>query len=169
MAGMAEEAARVGEASLIASETGELSLTACQLKKFPDGIFLMLKHVQVNSIDISVNSLSNLSNKFFSTFRALTCLNISANKLSDLPDQTGSLTQLKTLNASQNEFVQIPESIKKLPWLVCLNFSKNKLENVTNECFVFLYSLAEVNLNENPLSETSLSSLLSNTTLKISL
>ena len=164
---MVEAAAKVAQASLVASETGDLSLTACQLSKFPEGIFLILKHVQVTSVDISVNSIANLSTKFFSTFSALTSLNIFANKLSDLPDKADTLTQLKTLNASKNQFIQIPESIKKLPCLVLLDFSKNKLENVTSDSFIFLPSLTEVNLTENPLSETSLSSLHSNTTVKM--
>ena len=166
---MVEEAAKVGQASLSASETGDLSLTACQLKKFPDGIYLILKHTQINTVDISINSLSSLSPKFFTTFAAITTLNLSSNKLRDFPDQTSSLTQLKELNASYNEFTHLPDSIRKLPSLAVLNFDNNKLVNVTCDCFVFLPSLTQVSLLENPLSETSLSSLHSVTTVCIHL
>ena len=166
---MVEEAAKVGQAGLSASETGDLSLTACQLKKFPDGIYLMLKHTQIDTVDISINSLSSLSHKFFTTFAAITTLNLSNNKLSDFSDQASSLSQLKSLNASYNEFTHIPDSIRKLPSLAVLNFDNNKLVNVTCDFFVFLPSLTQVTLLENPLSETSLSSLHSVTTVCIHL
>lgn len=166
---MVEEAAKVGQAGVSASETGDLSLTACQLKKFPDGIYLMLKHTQINTVDISINSLSSLSHKFFTKFVAITTLNLSNNKLSDFPDQASALTQLKALNASSNEFTHIPDSIRKLPSLADLNFDNNKLVNVTCDCFVFLPSLTQVSFLENPLSETSLSSLHSVTTICIHL
>ncbi|KAI6649422.1 hypothetical protein LOD99_11787 [Oopsacas minuta] len=164
---MAEEAAKVGQASLTASETGDLSLTGCQLKKFPDGICLMLKHTQINSVDISINSIQILSAKFFTTFHAITILNISSNKLSDLPDQASLLTLLKILNASHNEFIQIPDSIRKIPSLAVLNLTSNNITNVTTECFMFLPSLTDVTLSDNPLTDTSLSSLHSVTTISI--
>ena len=147
---MALEAAKVGQASLLASESGDLSLSGCDLKKFPDGIYLMLKNSQICSIDLSINAISTLSPKFFSTFQNMTHLNISNNNLHDLPEEASLLAQLKVLNFSDNKFTIFPDSIMKLPSLTLMDVSSNLIENVTLELFFFLPSLSEVDISNNP-------------------
>ena len=166
---MALEAAKVGQASLLASESGHLSLSGCDLKKFPDGIYLILKHAQIRTIDLSINAISTLSAKFFSTFENITHLNLSHNSLVQLPDEASLMVQLQVLNASNNKFALIPDSIMKLPSLTLIDVSSNLVENVTLECFFFLPSLSEVDISNNPLSLTSKSSLQSATILTFKL
>jgi internalin A len=57
----------------------------------------------------------------------LQTLNLSGNQLTALPESLGQLTQLQTLNLSRNQLTALPESLGQLTQLQTLNLSRNQL------------------------------------------
>ncbi|QBF26396.1 protein kinase [Pseudomonas tructae] len=78
---------------------------ACGLKQFPREIFDLADSLQV--------------------------LNLTGNRLSDLPEDLGRLHKLKVLFCSQNRFRHLPESIGQCPMLEMVGFKGNQIEQVS--------------------------------------
>ena len=82
----------------------------------------------------------------------LKTLNISKNKLINIPDVIGQLVNLDYLALSDNELVELPESISQLVNLKTLNISKNKLINIP-DVIGKLVDLDYFSLSDNELAE----------------
>ena len=60
----------------------------------------------------------------------LQALNLAGNQLTALPESLGQLTQLQTLNLAGNQLTALPESLGRLTQLQELNLYKNKLKSL---------------------------------------
>lgn len=67
--------------------------------------------------------------------RSLTVLSLSRNQLVELPDDIGSLENLRELRASENKIVRIPQSIGALRKLEILSLAHNQIQHIPDELF----------------------------------
>ncbi|XP_072166075.1 uncharacterized protein [Diadema setosum] len=85
---------------------------------------------QLLTLDVSMNSLTDIPGEICSLLVKLTTLDISFNKLVTLPRDIHGMKDLTELNASQNRLVSIVEELGELSSLKYLNFSDNLLRDV---------------------------------------
>ncbi|NEO88189.1 MAG: hypothetical protein F6J87_28620 [Spirulina sp. SIO3F2] len=82
----------------------------------------------------------------------LQTLDLSGNQLEELPESLGQLTQFQTLNLSHNQLTMLPESLSQLTQLQTLNLLGNQLEELP-ESLGELTQLQALNLYNNELKE----------------
>ena len=82
----------------------------------------------------------------------LTWLNLTNNQLTKLPESIGRLTNLTKLGLMTNRFTEIPESISKLTNLTWLNLTNNQLIELP-ESIGRLTNLTDLELRVNNLTE----------------
>lgn len=80
-------------------------------------------------LDLSCG-LTEVPGEVFELSDTLEVLNLSGNRLSDLPDDLARLSKLRILFCSQNDFRHLPEVIGKLPALQMLGFKSNRIGQV---------------------------------------
>ena len=67
----AKEAAEVARRCEDAKVSKELLLDRCGLRKFPDAIFFLLKHIGIAKVDLSRNELVRIPSKFGMVFSSV--------------------------------------------------------------------------------------------------
>ena len=81
-------------------------------------------------LDLSCD-LTELPHEIFDLADSLEVLNLSGNRLRDLPHQLGRLHKLQVLFASDNEFEVLPEVLGDCPALHMVGFKANRIAHVT--------------------------------------
>lgn len=77
---MASETARVAQRCEEAKEEGEaLDLSGCDLRKFPDAVYFLMKGLELQSVSLAHNDLKLLQKKFSSKFPTLTSNKVIVN------------------------------------------------------------------------------------------
>jgi Leucine-rich repeat (LRR) protein len=77
---------------------------------------------------------------------------MGANKIREVPESIGNLTQLQALNFCDNLIEKIPSTIAKLHNLKTLSLHKNRFRTLPPE-LISLRNLTEISLRDNPLVE----------------
>ncbi|MFQ6572074.1 leucine-rich repeat-containing protein kinase family protein [Pseudomonas sp. UM16] len=75
--------------------------------------------------------LEHFPKEIFDLADSLEILNLTGNRLSELPEDLGRLHKLEVLFCSDNRFTQLPESIGHCPALEVLGFKSNRIEQVS--------------------------------------
>ena len=83
----------------------------------------------VRRLDLSCG-LTTLPDEIFDLADTLEVLNLSGNRLRDLPHQLPRLHQLKVLFASNNDFEVLPEVLGDCPGLQVVGFKANRIAQV---------------------------------------
>ncbi len=81
-----------------------------------------------------------------------TKLDLSGQRLTEIPETIAELKNLRQLNLSRNQITEIPEAISELKNLQQLNFSNNKIKEIL-ECITSLFNLRELYLWSNNITE----------------
>jgi hypothetical protein len=81
-------------------------------------------------LDLSCD-LTELPHEIYDLADSLEVLNLSGNRLRDLPHQLGRLHKLQVLFASDNEFEVLPEVLGDCPALHMVGFKANRIAHVT--------------------------------------
>ncbi|XP_060071493.1 leucine-rich repeat-containing protein 20-like [Ylistrum balloti] len=149
---MAAEAALVANRLREAQESNVIDLTNCGLMKVPDAIYIFLKHTPVLSCSFSKNQLKRIPPRFPVTFKTVQELNMSDNKLSELPEEMSELIDLKTMDISRNQFTSLPDFVYQYSNLLQLKLHSNQISDIDTEKLVQMSSLQEVDFRGNPLS-----------------
>jgi Leucine-rich repeat (LRR) protein/GTPase SAR1 family protein len=85
-------------------------------------------------------------------FPQLTLINLSNNKLSQLPEAIAKLQNIISLDLSKNQFFQLPKAIAKLQKLTEFKLSKNQFSQLP-EAITELQNLTDLDLSENKFSQ----------------
>ncbi|KAK3090897.1 hypothetical protein FSP39_015556 [Pinctada imbricata] len=150
---MAQEAALVARKIQEAQESEHLDLSNCELRKFPDAVFFMLKNKELKTCTLSGNQLSRIPAKFGNTFTTLKELDLSDNMLSTLPDELRNIQRLETLNVSQNNLETIPPCVYMLQNLKVLALQKNSIAALEVSRLEDISTLVSVDLQNNPICD----------------
>ncbi|MDR0412133.1 MAG: AAA family ATPase [Treponema sp.] len=103
-----------------------LDLSDLGLDQLPEDLFEDVETETMQSLNISMNKLEEIPS-FIMTFSSLEALDASSNRLKKLPDAVTTLLFLKKLKINDNDLTELPENIDKLAMLETLDVSRNKL------------------------------------------
>ncbi|MCX6181999.1 MAG: leucine-rich repeat-containing protein kinase family protein [Bacteroidetes bacterium] len=79
--------------------------------------------------------LSDFPVEIFSLADSLEILDLSGNKLSELPNDLHRLKKLKILFLANNEFTEFPSTLANIPSLTMIGFKSNKITKVPENAF----------------------------------
>jgi hypothetical protein len=69
---MAEESARVAQRCEAGKESLELLLDGCDLRKFPDAVFFLMREVELQRVSLAHNQLQRIPSKLGLKFTTIT-------------------------------------------------------------------------------------------------
>ena len=70
---MAQQSAQVVQRCEEAKGSKELMLNSCDLRKFPDAVFFLMKEVELQKVSLAHNQLQKLPSKMGAKFATITC------------------------------------------------------------------------------------------------
>lgn len=70
---MAQESAKVAQRCEEAKASGHLNLEDCDLRKFPDAVFFLMREVELQSVNLAHNALKKIPPKLGTKFTTITC------------------------------------------------------------------------------------------------
>ncbi|XP_037955141.1 protein flightless-1 [Teleopsis dalmanni] len=126
-----------------------LNLDKTQLREIPEelGNLLKLEHLSLKNNDLE---------KLFGELTELSCLrslNLRHNRVksSGIPPELFRLDELTTLDLSHNKLKEIPEGLERASSLLVLNLSHNTIETIPAQLFIHLRDLLFLDLSHNRL------------------
>lgn len=132
-----------------ASKTGVLQLSDCKLKEIPFEVHNLCAILR--NLDLSKNKITNIPEDI-SKFKLLKQLNLDTNKIESLPNSLSNLNKLELLNLSNNLMSFLPESFSKLSNLKQVYLNHNRLKVFPVQLFG-LQNLEVVELSNNKITE----------------
>lgn len=102
-------------------------------------------------VDVANNALTSLMANGTARLSSLQSLNITENRLLELPD-VSDWTELLTLAASGNKLSAFPEGFTRLPRIKNVDFARNDIRRVDDQ-IGFMDSLTVLRVANNPLGE----------------
>jgi Leucine-rich repeat (LRR) protein len=128
------------------------SLHSLNITKFPDDRHFYLQYVTF--IDLSNNKIEELPNDI-GKLKKLTHLDLSNNKLSKIQTEClKDIPNLISLDMSNNQITVIPKEIKYLHKLIILDLSNNQIKEIPKE-IKYLYKLENFDISNNQIKEIS--------------
>lgn len=118
---------------------------------FPVYTLEQVQHAQADTVyglDLSKQKLDEIPIEV-SRYKALKYLNVSRNNLKELPDFLDSLTQLETLDAGKNKFIVFPTAVCRMYHLSTLVLNRNAFSSIP-DCIRYAEKLAFIDLWDTP-------------------
>lgn len=119
------------------SSTKTLNYSNKKASSIADDVWDAAISAEVNTVNLSKNTLNEVPARLLSLGKSLTDLNMSLNKIASLPSEFGCLVKLSSLDLSINQLSDLPASCSKLTSLREINISNNRFTNLPS----VLYSL----------------------------
>jgi SpoVK/Ycf46/Vps4 family AAA+-type ATPase len=129
----------------------ELDLSDLGLEQFPVDLIEEEAPDLIRTLNLSRNRIEELPASI-GRFTGLETLDLGNNRLSKLPESFIELVSLKKLKLNDNDLVELPENIDKIALLETLDVSRNRLTRLP-ETIKNLRSLKRLDFNWNKLSE----------------
>ncbi|MGQ4873147.1 MAG: leucine-rich repeat domain-containing protein [Promethearchaeia archaeon] len=126
-----------------------LSLKSCVDDKLLESIG-KLKELKV--LDLSINRLHNIPDSI-GNLKKLEKLDLSYNNFVDLNEAIGQLRSLKELNISSNKIIFLPESFDNLTQLEILNINNNEFYYFTHRDLKNFKALKEISASNNKIGQ----------------
>jgi leucine-rich repeat protein SHOC2 len=130
------------------SETRKCKLSQNRLKSLPNDFSSMSK---LEILELDTNRIESLPKDFGLSYKLLQRLNLSNNKLSELPLGIGQCISLKYLNIHSNHLLSLPNTLGSCFQLEYLDASNNHLRELPED-LQFLVALIHLDLNHNEIS-----------------
>ncbi|XP_055937746.1 leucine-rich repeat-containing protein 57-like [Argiope bruennichi] len=132
-----------------AEKTGVLQIANTGLHEFPREMFQLVSVLR--TLDISNNKIGNLPPTIgnFTNLKNLTACQI---RIASLPEEIGTLKKLESVNFSNNELTTLPASFVQLVNLRTINLSNNKITNL-QPVFANMKKLELLDMSHNKLVE----------------
>lgn len=151
----------------------ELDVSNNNLSSLPGNIFSRIKGLKLESINLSGNNLRDFPNEALKKqYSFLEIVNVSYNKIRNLPPKADILVNVKELDLSYNplsldvfdEFFSDPKSVRTLhiegvgipqlpviefPFLMHLNIKGNKIAEISSNVFYKTNMLVKLDISEN--------------------
>ncbi|XP_032355903.1 leucine-rich repeat-containing protein 57 [Etheostoma spectabile] len=105
-------------------KTGVFQLTAKGLQEFPEELQRLTSNLR--TVDLSGNKIEELP-AAVGNFLQLKSLTLNSNRLTGLPAEIGKLKKLETLSLNGNRIQQLPPALGQLRALRTLNLSGNQI------------------------------------------
>ena len=107
----------------------KMTFSCLNLNAVPESIF---DHDNIVHLDLSYNRLTNIPGRI-SKFKCLETLNLSHNELSSLPIELFTLRSLKTLDVKYNLFTSLPPLLLSMLPSTNWDFSNNNMIDIARE------------------------------------
>jgi E3 ubiquitin-protein ligase LRSAM1 len=136
---------------MLAKDTPEpvYDLSECHLKQVPPGVFIMCKVLLKDSLLLQNNKLTTLEGGgSLADLNLLQVLNLNDNRLRKLPDQIGTLAQLRELFVAHNQLEKLPSTMGRLRKLTILDVAHNRLSSI--QTIACMSELRVLNVSGNP-------------------
>ncbi|XP_037046528.1 leucine-rich repeat-containing protein 20-like [Bradysia coprophila] len=133
-----------------AKETLTLDLSQCNLAKFPDAVFYLLRDTTLTACDLSSNVLRRIPPQLAFKFSLITDLNLSKNEIYKLPDELEEMKELVRLDVSHNYLLNLPSVLFRIPKLRQLRANHNAIIDIESNQVIASESLEFVDLRSNP-------------------
>uniref|UniRef100_A0A1Q3G387 Putative e3 ubiquitin-protein ligase lrsam1 n=1 Tax=Culex tarsalis TaxID=7177 RepID=A0A1Q3G387_CULTA len=143
--------ARLERKQCLAKETPEpvYDLADCNLKDVPPGVFIMCKVLRKELLSLANNRLTSLTGGgALNDLQLLVTLNLTSNRFRKLPEEIGTLQNLRELLLANNSLERLPVQINRLQKLQLLDLSSNNLTTI--EPLSFMANLRILNICGNP-------------------
>jgi len=116
-----------------------------------DAIFpeLLFNFKNVEELRLDFMRLTSLPSQFSSHFPKIRILNLSTNRLDQLPNDIGLIRSLEMLIVKENNIQFLPQSTIKLRKLERLDVHQNLIKSLPENLFEDMKNLVEVNLSQN--------------------
>lgn len=132
-----------------AEKTGVCQLSKQNIEEIPTSLMRLVGNLR--TLDLSENKISQLPHNF-GNFQVLKNLQLNNNRLASLPDSFVNLKRLDSLNLSHNRLTQLPNKCRKLQALKNVSITHNKLTRFPVE-FCELKCLDVLDLQSNVITE----------------
>ena len=126
-----------------------LSMASNKFNIIPKSVFYLQELI---FFDISNNMITNIDENLFANLFRLIKLNLSNNKLQNIPISIQNMVNLQELYLEKNELQNIPYELINLKYLKKLNIGWNKIHWIQPNLFNNLLSLVELYCNNNLIS-----------------
>ncbi|KAI9104697.1 hypothetical protein DFS34DRAFT_565017, partial [Phlyctochytrium arcticum] len=97
------------------------------------------------------NSLTQMPPCIFTDMPKLLVLNMAYNRIAEIPNDIGNLTELRELYLNNNSIANVGEGIARLGKLEVLDLSWNGIESLPYEIFTHTTMVEYINLAHNRL------------------
>lgn len=164
-------AANVTHLELRNVSEGRLDLNRVRHLSWTDSGIVNLKDCLINpenlkSIDMSNNNISHLENYQFANYSSLLQMNLSYNRIADLPRYVFKNQKLKTLCLSHNYLQALPFQVFAMEHMTELDLSYNYLATFLDHFFKFNKYIELLLLNNNRITKLTSNALADLTELR---
>ncbi|CAH0722441.1 unnamed protein product, partial [Brenthis ino] len=132
-----------------ASKTGVLRISDHKLKEIPEDVFSLSESLR--NLDLSKNKISQIPEDL-SLLKLLKQLNLSSNNIQIIPASLSNLKKLELLNISFNSISTLPDSLLNLSNLKQIYLNNNKFKTFPKQ-LLGLHSLEVIDLSNNKMTE----------------
>ncbi|MBS1584497.1 MAG: leucine-rich repeat domain-containing protein [Bacteroidetes bacterium] len=126
-----------------------LSLKNNSLKDFPTIIFTLEK---LTSVNLSGNQINSLTDHQFANLMNIQKVDISYNSIKEIDFKKVERPKCIHLNMKGNKLEKFPKGISQIKTLEKLNLSENKISAFSDDAFLELENLTELDLSYNELT-----------------
>lgn len=132
-----------------AAKTGVLRISDHKLKEIPEDVFGLSENLR--NLDLSKNKISQIPEDL-SLLKLLKQLNLSSNNIQIIPASLSNLKKLELLNISFNSISTLPDSFLNLSNLKQIYLNNNKFKTFPKQ-LLGLHSLEVIDLSNNKMTE----------------
>ncbi|GJN08671.1 hypothetical protein PR202_ga26620 [Eleusine coracana subsp. coracana] len=133
--------------------TGIVALRDARLKEVPNEVLQVGNSMRI--LDLTNNKLVEIPEevgRLVNLQRLMSLLNVSDNKLKELPESIGSCKSLEELQANGNSIEDVPSSVCNLVCLKSLSLNGNKIRQLPQTLLKDCKALQNISLHDNPIT-----------------